>query len=290
VKAADVHHPAQMATDQHYQFREQRNMFALFSFHYYYVRTMLKEIPISLTQFFEESEDGKILESLYLPSPHNNKKRSLVVLIHGFNKFGAWEHIFQARRLNDNGYDVLLPSQYGFGKSSPPRDYCGSRTVTDIAQMIECVSERIGVTKDRIVIRGASRGAIVAAMLATKRPKIAAAIILEAGAYDMRKDYFWEKKDPTIKSNIEKESGATHAALSERSAMDYIDAIETPLLIIHGSADETISVEQAEEFARELNNKGKQNELIILEKKGHHLGGPSYEKKYILPFLEKHLK
>ena len=58
-------------------------------------------------QYIDEDADKKSSEALLL-LPEQGKVGGLVVLIHGFNKFGAWEQLFQAQRLSAKGCAVLL--------------------------------------------------------------------------------------------------------------------------------------------------------------------------------------
>jgi dipeptidyl aminopeptidase/acylaminoacyl peptidase len=247
-----------------------------------------KQIP--LFQYFEENKEGKKLEALLVLPEKENNKNTLVVVIHGFNKFGAWEHLFQAERVRLQGYSVLLPSQFGFGKSTPPPDYCGPATVDAIADMIKQVTLEQGITHERVIVRGASRGAIIASLLAVRYPKIMAGTILEAGAYDFKKDYEWPHKNSEIKANVGKEMPITEESFHERSAYFFAEQIASPILLMHGKNDETISVEQAELFSRRLTELKKDHQLVILENKGHLLGGPDVERNYIFPFIEKCLQ
>ena len=73
---------------------------------------MLKEdIPIVR---FEIPYMDKKIESLFLRAKRINA--ALVVMVHGYNRHGAWEvlHPF-AYDLWNRGYSILLPSQIGFG-------------------------------------------------------------------------------------------------------------------------------------------------------------------------------
>ena len=57
---------------------------------------------------------------MHLMSNHSCKK--VVTLLHGKNFNGAyWEET--AKTLHDKGYEVIIPDQIGFGKSSKPTDY-----------------------------------------------------------------------------------------------------------------------------------------------------------------------
>lgn len=247
---------------------------------------MVYKKTLPFFQYIDEDENKKSMEALLL-LPEEGQPNALVVLIHGFNKFGAWEHIFQAQRLSAKGYAVLLPSQFGFGKSTGPGDYCGKRTVDAIATMIAHVANEQSILHKNIIVRGASRGAIVVSMLMVRYPDLMGGVILEAGAYDMKKDYEWKGKDAAIKANMEKEMTLNDESFRDRSAYFLAEQIAVPLLLMHGRKDETISVEQAETFSQRLTDLNKKHQMVILEDKGHHIGGPDIERTYILPFIEE---
>ena len=247
---------------------------------------MISKKALPLFQYIDEDNNKKSSEAL-LMLPEEGKFDALVVLIHGFNKFGAWEQLFQAQRLVAKGYAALLPSQFGFGKSTGPGDYCGARTVDAIAAIIAHVASEQHIPHERIIVRGASRGAIISSMILVKYPSLIGGVILEAGAYDMKKDYEWKGKDPAIKANMEKEMTIDDESFHDRSAYFFVEQIAAPVLLMHGRKDETISVEQAEAFSRRLTEFDKKHQLVILEEKGHHIGGPDMDRIYILPFIEQ---
>lgn len=247
---------------------------------------MISKKTLPLFQYIDEDGDKKSSEAL-LMLPEGGTPDALIVLIHGFNKFGAWEQLFQAQRLVAKGYAVLLPSQFGFGKSTGPGDYCGTRTVDAIAAIIAHVADEQHIAHERIIVRGASRGAIVASIILVRYPRLIGGAILEAGAYDMKKDYEWKGKDPAIKANMEKEMAIDDGSFRDRSAYFFVEEISAPVLLMHGRNDETISVEQAEAFSLRLTELDKKHQLVILEEKGHHIGGPDMDRTYILPFIEQ---
>lgn len=79
------------------------------------------EYPFKVKKYKFQSQ-GKNLEMAYmhLVSRHSNK--GIVTLLHGKNFNGAyWEKT--AKSLHDDGYEVIIPDQIGFGKSSKPIDY-----------------------------------------------------------------------------------------------------------------------------------------------------------------------
>lgn len=192
-----------------------------------------------------------------------------------------------AQNLSRHGYNVLLPSQRGFGYSNGPRDYYGPKTISGIAGAVEEAVREEKLNPDRIVLHGISRGASVAALLAVKYPNLWKAAIFQAGAYDLRKNYEWEKKDPMIKKDIKDETGLSDEAFRERSAIFEAEKIFCPVLILHGENDDTIPPTLAVEFAEKLQELGKDCTLHLILGGGHKISGPGLRRKYVFPFLER---
>ena len=76
----------------------------------------------SKVQKFKFKSQGTDLEMAYMHLPSNNKQKGTITLLHGKNFTSAyWQDI--ALLLNSLGYEVLIPDQVGFGKSSKPLNY-----------------------------------------------------------------------------------------------------------------------------------------------------------------------
>nr|WP_321402095.1 alpha/beta fold hydrolase [uncultured Desulfobacter sp.] len=76
--------------------------------------------PFKVENFGFQSQNKSLeMSYMYLFGTGNEQN---VVLLHGKNFNGAyWEET--ARFLSNQGYNVLMPDQIGFGKSSKPKDY-----------------------------------------------------------------------------------------------------------------------------------------------------------------------
>ena len=233
------------------------------------------------------------VEALYLSSKNlqNDNGNRLLVLIHGFNRFGAWEHLYPfGYDIWQKGYAVLLPSQLGFGGSGGKADYCGPDTVSSIADLVRNFAAEDGMHFSKIAVWGASRGAIVSALLIAKYPELFATGILQAGAYDFNKYLVYANLDVRIKTNILEESGGSDQALRDRSAILYAENISCPILIMHGAEDENVPVEQAKLLDRRLTELNKPHRTLILEDAGHRVSSEDNSKKYVFPFLDRILQ
>jgi dipeptidyl aminopeptidase/acylaminoacyl peptidase len=184
------------------------------------------------------------------------------------------------------GYVAASLSQSGYGNSDGPPDFCGPFTQDAVLVVIDFLRHKPFVDPNKVVLYGYSRGAIVASMVATKDPKLAA-VILGAGAYNF---FSWY---PTplrgIDANIEREAGTSAEAFRARSAIHHVDKMKVPVLLLHGAQDERIPVQQTEAFAEQLKAHGIDVKLKIFPNARH---GIPIDEQYreIYPFLEQSLR
>ncbi|HET8575297.1 MAG TPA: alpha/beta fold hydrolase [Candidatus Paceibacterota bacterium] len=243
---------------------------------------------ISFEQFLRPHK-GEKFEALFFPSESSPEISPTIVYIHGYNTFGAWDMIYPARVLTNFGYNIILPSQRGFGYSNGPRDYYGPKTISGIADVVQEVIQKKNLNQKKIAVHGVSRGASVAALLAVHYPKLWKAAVFQSGAYDLQKNYQWEKKHPMIKKQIEDETGLSEEAMRDRSPIFDMKTLACPVLILHGEDDENVPAFLSRELAEELTRLRKPYSFHILPKKGHKMSGPELRKKHILPFFRENL-
>ena len=210
-----------------------------------------------------------------------------VIFIHG-HQGNAYNSLLAGRKLLEQGYAVFLPSMLGYGYSEGKPDYCGPKTIGAIYEGAKIFFEDPKVDKSKIAIYGVSRGAMTASQIITQNKFHFAAAVLEAGAYDFETFYTDPKTPEEIKYKLYKETGATNEELKNRSAIRSAENIDCPVLLLHGSVDDRVSVEQAKTFAQELEKYNKKYQLTIIEGAGHRLARKNrYE--YVFSFLKDYL-
>jgi len=77
------------------------------------------------------------------------------------------------------------------------------------------------------------------------------------------------------------------------SPLRYLDKNDPPFLLLHGTADTTVSVERSREFDAALTKAGVEHELVIIEGAPHtfHLQPKQRDlRPLVLAFFDKHLK
>jgi dipeptidyl aminopeptidase/acylaminoacyl peptidase len=241
-------------------------------------------------ELLPHSQDRTKKVELFWTQPVGDGPYPAVLLIHGHQEpvRNGGEALVRAGRLGSmasQGYVAASLSQPGYGHSDGPPDYCGPFTQEAVLGALEFLRQQPVVHAKKVALYGYSRGAIVASMVATRDPKLAA-IILGAGAYDLASLY------PTghrrIDANIRREAGTSAEAFRARSAFYHADKLKVPVLLLHGARDERIPVWQAEAFAEKLKAHGVAVRLKIFPHAAHHI--PMDEQyQEIYPFLAQSL-
>jgi dipeptidyl aminopeptidase/acylaminoacyl peptidase len=228
---------------------------------------------------------------LFWTQPVGDGPYPTVLLIHGHQEQvrSGGEAFVRTGRLGilaSRGYVAAALSQPGYGHSDGPPDFCGPFTQEAVLVAIDFLRNQPFVHPNKVALYGYSRGAIVASMVATKDPKLAA-VVLGAGAYDFFRWY------PTplrgIDANIEREAGTSAEAFRARSAIYHVDTIKAPFLLLHGAQDERVPVQQAEAFADKLQTNSIAVKVKIFPNARHSI--PIDEQyREIYSFLEQFLR
>ena len=224
--------------------------------------------------------EGLNIEGL-LFEPHNQVLKNGIVFLHGHGD-SCWGSGRWGKWLCDNGYYAFIPSLIGYGFSEGEPDYCGPKTIGVVIEGVKQLKSEFYF--DKLGVWGGSRGAIAAALVTVKEPKLFDFAIFQSGAYDMKRN-IESTTIEGIKQNYFKEAGISNEAYSERSPIFLMDRLEIPVLILHGEKDDHISVEQAQLLDAKLTKLQKSHELIIVPEAGHFL--LKYRDKYVFPFFKK---
>jgi dipeptidyl aminopeptidase/acylaminoacyl peptidase len=243
-------------------------------------------------EFLPHSYDGKRKVELFWTKPVGDGPHAAVLFIHGHqveaitNGGKAFVTGGQLSAMANRGYVAAAISQPGYGSSDGPPDFCGPFTQDAVLTTLAFVRKMPFVRPDGLALYGYSRGAIVAAMVATKDPGLAA-VVLAAGLYDLGKGY------PTglsgLDRNIRAEAGTTAKAFRDRSAFYHADKIKAPVLLLHGARDDRFSPEQAQALASELRARHVPVRIRVFPDAGHSI---PVDEQYnqIYPFLSEFLR
>jgi dipeptidyl aminopeptidase/acylaminoacyl peptidase len=211
---------------------------------------------------------------LYKPTSTPGRLLPVVILNRGgnrdFSKWTAWGFIQTAHPFGQAGF-VVLASQYRGGGGSQGRDEFGGADVNDVLNLLP-VAESLGCADlNNVFMFGFSRGGMMTYLSIKRKAPICAAAVL-SGLADL-------EHTASIRPDMRKEfaetipgfAGHETEALRDRSAVQWANEIDVPVLLMHGTADWRVSAVQPLHLAQELQRFNKNYQLMMFANDGHGL-------------------
>ena len=232
---------------------------------------------------------------LYLPLPHADGGRpGAIVVIHG----GGWVGGDKAAARERNIGPTLARHGYAAVRINYRLAPKGERMAAWPGNLHDCKSavrwlrenaDQYGFDATRVGVIGGSAGGHLAAMLGAAGP--------DAGL----EPEGWPAEISSRVDAVVDLYGPTHVGLGPlgpdsdpaTSPITYLDAGDPPFLVIHGTADTTVSVDRSKEFAEALASAGVKHELVIVEGAPHsfHLEPKQQDlRPIVLEFFDTHLR
>lgn len=243
--------------------------------------TILDESSVKVAErVYYDSSDGTRVSGLLFKPPGKGPWPLMVVCHAGFGEGADFSDV--ALLVRDKGYVVFNPDFRGSGKSQG-RHEGAKGEVEDVISGIKYVKSLGLVDDNRIGVYGQSHGAAVAMLAASRYPSIKA-VVEEAGFTDAVDLYNNEVNatDPQIKQFrdelVSLVGGTPVQVPSEyqlRSAINYADKINAPVMLIHGAKDPLIPVSEAQRMYDALKAVGKTAKLKIYPNEGHCVNDPA---------------
>lgn len=212
-----------------------------------------------------------------------NKNKLLPGLIYnrgGNREFGTIKTILLCK-LALAGFAVLA-SQYRGNCGGTGREKFGGDDVYDIINLIDIMLELNFVKNNGVYMLGQSRGGMMTYRACSIDKRIIAAVIM-SGLADCVNMY--NTREEGMKKVFHELVGGAPSECPEefikRSAVNWAEKINSPILICHGTADSKVKVEQAYRMADALKKAKKEYKLIIYENEEHSLKGTKWLKDSI---------
>ncbi len=257
---------------------------------------MAKHILLKNRQLTLESYSRKLLYDLSYTS--DGKKKPLIIFLHGFKGFKDWgnfdlmmeyftqkKYVFIKMNFSHNGTTLDSPLEFNDLNSFGRNNFIIE--LEDVQAIIEHVfkDEIIPGTewdKRKLILIGHSRGGSIAIIKGAEDVRVSAVVSL-AGVSDLNKFLndkdidLWKKGETVFVDNARTGQKMPlypqflESYLANKSRLDIISAASKlkHLLIIHGSADSTVPVDNA--FA--LKNSNPFSELKVIDNADHTFGG-----------------
>jgi len=211
------------------------------------------------------SDGLKVGGYIFKPKATNGKKYPVVIYNHGGNRnpllLGELAEMY--RRLAKQGF-VVIASEYRGNGDSEGKEEFGGADVDDVMNLIPLAKSLPYTDMRNVFMYGFSRGSIMTYQ-AIRNSAAFNAVAINGGVADVEA---LGKFRPEMVQYVFKElmpdfdkRAAEHYRL--RSAMFFAEQINTPVLIIHGTADRRAAPVDALKFAERLQQLGKKYELVM---------------------------
>jgi dipeptidyl aminopeptidase/acylaminoacyl peptidase len=223
---------------------------------------------------------GVAVEGFLLQPPEPSGARFPAIIYNrgGTGDFGKIDAVLlgELRLLAEEGF-VVAASNYRYVGARAREDQWGGDDLDDVMNLVPLLRARSDVDGRNLFMLGVSRGGTMT-YLALKRGVDVNAAAVIAGATDLsrlvvdRPEFVlgdegfdgWAKVWPDFRRKSREQLG-------ERSAVEWADRIDRPVLILHSRVDRLLSVLHAIDMARRLQEHGKEYELVIYGQDGHSL-------------------
>lgn len=144
-----------------------------------------------------------------------------VVLIHGSGETDRSTMSHYAAIFVENGYAALIYDKRGVGESQGEsdawRNFDFEQLAADAAAGVECLAQRDDVDANRIGLFGASQGAWVAPLAATRSDRVAFMVLLSASVSTVAEDRLFERAARLRSEGFEEDE------IAEVTAMQLVD-------------------------------------------------------------------
>ncbi|EGF90917.1 prolyl oligopeptidase family protein [Asticcacaulis biprosthecium C19] len=246
--------------------------------------------------------DGLTIDAyLTLPPMRSGQNLPLVVLPHGGPQARDYADFdWQAQALASRGYAVLQPNfrgSSGYGQAFVEKGYgeWGRKMQTDLSDGVRHLTGKGIIDPSRVAILGASYGGYAAMAGATLDAGVYRCAVAIAGVSDLEAMIAWEEID----SGSSKSTTVRYwnrfmgdkAGWAEVSPARQASKAYCPILLLHGTDDTVVPIDQSRRMEKALKAAGKPVEFITYKGQDHWetIGSHRIEMmNAAVAFLEKH--
>jgi dipeptidyl aminopeptidase/acylaminoacyl peptidase len=219
--------------------------------------------------------DGLLVHGYILQKKDLKKPLPVVIYCRGGNRsFGenSPKTISSNKELLDiasNEIAIIFYPNYRGSSFSEGVDEFGGNDVNDIINLYPIIQKICKIKNPKIVLYGWSRGGLMAMLVASKVNWVKS-IIIGGALYNFSRNM---KERPEMKEMFIKEFKFKKKDFMQRSPKYFMDKIpkNTPILILHGSADTRVSVYDAYEYGQHCQKLNIPYKLIIFPNGNHGL-------------------
>ncbi len=214
----------------------------------------------------------------FLRRPGGAGPQPTIIFLHGHQPFlsrpggAAFVRWGVLDRYAAKGYLAVSISLPGYGDSDGPEDFAGPFTQNAVEAVLAKLTADGLAARDEVVIEGISLGAVTAALVAARYPRVKG-LVLISGLYDLPA-FLADPKSPgarEIKRAVNRQTGGGEDALRSRSALLFASRIKASALILNGAKDDRTDPAQALRLAERIKGYGGQARAHIYPEYGHEI-------------------
>jgi len=249
---------------------------------------------------WKSTTDGERIYGVLITPPSSKPGRPYptVVMVHG-GPLMAWSTGWHewGQLLASHGYVVFLPNPrgsegQGWRFAEGNIDDWGGKDFRDIMDGIDTLIAQKIADPDHLGIGGWSFGGFMTSWAVTQTDRFKAAIegagITDLISFDGTADI-----SPTFLRTYFQTPPSRWSTYERHSPMYYVARCKTPILILHGLADDVVPVGQSEEFYHGLRSRGAGAELVLYPREWHVFSEPAHQLDVltrVLEWYDKYLK
>lgn len=229
-------------------------------------RTALRDTRFRLTRVSYSSDGLTVFAYVYAPVHARSAPLPVIVFNRGsyvWKEF-AGEYLTVFHRLASAGFIVVAPMYRGSG-GAQGRDEMGGADVDDLLNVMRVIRHLRSADADHVFMYGESRGGMMTYQAIREHFPMRAAAVY--GAFtDLETLPHVAETAKAIWPDYEQRRSEI---VTRRSAIDWAEKLDTPILIMHGSADKDVPPSQSLALAQRLQALGKEYELIVRAGSNH---------------------
>ncbi len=235
-----------------------------------------------------KSFDGTMMQGFLYYNPGDDRKKPLIVNIHGGPSMSyGFRFNQQIRYFLSRGFSVFLPNPRGSTGRGPAfselnRGNIDGDDFKDILAGIEYLTGKGLADPSNLFVMGGSYGGYLVAWAVT-HSDIFNAAVMNYGISNLMSchgtewNIYWDEFLFDINPYREPEK------YHRKSPIDYVNNAKTPTLVLHGKEDPCVPVGQGREFFRALKELGVETRLFVYPREKHGWT----EKEHIIDALQR---
>lgn len=202
----------------------------------------------------------------------NKEKLPAIIFCRGGNQSFGMLNAYQLKMINqlsENGF-VVLASQLRGNIASEGVDEFGGKDVNDILKLIDIAKELDFVDAKNIHVLGYSRGGMNTYQVSKLTDDINSIAVVGSPTNKFKAIRFRESMYQYVYKPLFGDTIQNKEAYINRSAVFWHNKLNEPTLILHGSDDSRVALEEAQQIIDSLTTSNKKNFKYKIFKSGNH--------------------